>query len=106
MNMRPKTVRGAPVHEVVLTGGGAELKCIADFAQGLLGRHCRVGRPRGLAGLPDAQTGSAFSTLAGLALYGATETEDLWAGTVRDGAQLRSSRSTLGRMFQVLRANL
>jgi cell division protein FtsA len=98
--------KGPRGRQVVLTGGGAELKCIADFAQGLLGRHCRVGRPRGLVGLPEAQTGTAFSTLAGLALHGARASEDLWAGSARDGAPLRASRSALGRMFQVLRANL
>ncbi|MET0270753.1 MAG: cell division protein FtsA, partial [Sphingomonas sp.] len=51
--------------QVVLTGGGAELKGVADYAQGLLGRSVRVGRPRGLTGLPDAHSGPAFATLAG-----------------------------------------
>ena len=32
--------------QVVLTGGGAELKNIADYMQGVLGRAVRVGRPR------------------------------------------------------------
>ncbi|WP_243445463.1 cell division protein FtsA [Sphingosinicella microcystinivorans] len=98
--------KGPRGRQMVLTGGGAELKCIADFAQGLLGRHCRVGRPRGLVGLPEAQTGSAFSTLAGLALYGAEDREDLWAGSVRDGGQMRMSRSPWGRMIEVLRSSL
>ncbi len=98
--------KGPRGRQMVLTGGGAELKCIADFAQGLLGRHCRVGRPRGLVGLPEAQTGSAFSTLAGLALYGAEDREDLWAGSVRDGGQMRTSRSPWGRMIEVLRSSL
>ncbi|WP_339707169.1 cell division protein FtsA [uncultured Sphingosinicella sp.] len=98
--------KGPRGRQMVLTGGGAELKCIADFAQGLLGRHCRVGRPRGLVGLPEAQVGSAFSTLAGLALYGAEDREDLWAGSVRDGGQMRMSRSPWGRMIEVLRSNL
>ena len=31
--------------QVVLTGGGAELKGIADYAQGVLGRAVRIGRP-------------------------------------------------------------
>ena len=31
--------------QVVLTGGGAELKGIADYAQGALGRAVRIGRP-------------------------------------------------------------
>jgi cell division protein FtsA len=37
--------------QVVLTGGGSELKGIADYAQGVLGRAVRVGRPK-LPGLP------------------------------------------------------
>lgn len=63
--------------QVVLTGGGAELKGIADYAQGALGRAVRVGRPRGLIGLPDAHSGPGFCTLAGLAQYAASNPADL-----------------------------
>jgi len=63
--------------QVVLTGGGAELKGIADYAQGVLGRSVRVGRPRGLAGLPDAHSGPAFATLAGLIQFAASDPIDL-----------------------------
>ncbi|WP_114228430.1 MULTISPECIES: cell division protein FtsA [Sphingomonas] len=56
--------------QVVLTGGGAELKNIADYMQGVLGRAVRVGRPKQLTGLPDAHSGPGFSTLVGLALIG------------------------------------
>ena len=59
--------------QVVLTGGGAELKNIADYMQGVLGRAVRVGRPRTIAGLPDAHSGPAFSTLVGLASLAASE---------------------------------
>jgi cell division protein FtsA len=62
--------------QVVLTGGGAELKGIADYAQGVLGRAVRVGRPR-MPGLPDAHSGPAFSTLAGLAQFAASRELDL-----------------------------
>ncbi|HEY0115925.1 MAG TPA: cell division FtsA domain-containing protein, partial [Allosphingosinicella sp.] len=62
--------------QVVLTGGGAELKGIADYAQGALGRTVRIGRPR-LPGLPDAHSGPAFSTLAGLAQFAASDELDL-----------------------------
>ena len=65
--------------QVVLTGGGAELKGIADYAQSALGRSVRVGRPRGLAGLPDAHSGPAFATLAGLIHHAATDPIDLRA---------------------------
>ncbi|MDB5698836.1 MAG: ftsA, partial [Alphaproteobacteria bacterium] len=47
--------------QVVLTGGASELKGIADYAQGVLGRAVRVGRPK-LPGLPEAHSGPAFST--------------------------------------------
>lgn len=63
--------------QVVLTGGGAEMKGIADYAQGALGRAVRIGRPRGLAAIPEAHSGPAFATLAGLALYGASNPVDL-----------------------------
>ena len=46
--------------QVVLTGGGAELKNIADYMQGVLGRAVRVGRPKQLTGLPDAHRGSGI----------------------------------------------
>ncbi|HEX8446337.1 MAG TPA: cell division protein FtsA [Sphingomonas sp.] len=63
--------------QVVLTGGGAELKGLADYAQGVLGRSVRIGRPRGLAGLPDAHSGPAFATLAGLIQFAASDPLDL-----------------------------
>ncbi len=63
--------------QVVLTGGGAELKGIADYAQGLLGRSVRIGRPRGLVGLPEAHSGPAFATLAGLIQFAASDPIDL-----------------------------
>ena len=63
--------------QVVLVGGGADLKGIADYTQIALGRAARVGRPRGLHGLPDAHSGPAFATLAGLVLYAASDPVDL-----------------------------
>jgi cell division protein FtsA len=62
--------------QVVLTGGGSELKGIADYAQGVLGRAVRIGRPT-LPGLPDAHSGPAFATLVGLALFAASDELDL-----------------------------
>ncbi len=65
--------------QVVLTGGGAELKGIADYVQGSLGRAVRIGRPRGLVGLPDAHSGPGFATLSGLIHYAASDPIDLRA---------------------------
>src|ERR687893_1834676 len=63
--------------QVVLTGGGAELKNIADYMQGVLGRAVRVGRPRQITGLPDAHSGPAFSTLVGLAYLAGSGSSDI-----------------------------
>jgi len=68
---------GPGCRQVVLSGGGAELKGMADYAQGALGRSVRIGRPRGLAGMPDAHSGPAFATLAGLAQFAAAVPVDL-----------------------------
>ncbi|UVO54466.1 cell division protein FtsA [Sphingomonas sp. SUN039] len=69
---------GGPVgRQVVLTGGGAELKGLADYMQGALGRAVRLGRPRGLNGLPEAHSGTGFATLAGLIHYAASDPMDL-----------------------------
>jgi cell division protein FtsA len=76
--------------QVVLTGGGAELKGIADYAQGVLGRAVRVGRPRGLLGLPEAHSGPAFATLAGLVQFAASDPIDL--------RQITTSQQTVHRM--------
>jgi cell division protein FtsA len=63
--------------QVVLVGGGADLKGMADYTQSALGRAVRVGRPQGLIGLPEAHAGPAFATLAGLVLYAAAGPVDL-----------------------------
>ncbi len=83
---------GPQARQVVLTGGGAEIKSIVDFAQGLLGKNVRLGRPRGLTGLPDAQAGSAFATLAGLALFAAEDLPDLWHAGVPKGPVGRNGK--------------
>jgi cell division protein FtsA len=62
--------------QVVITGGGSELKGMADYAQGVLGRAVRVGRPR-VPGLPEAHSGPAFATLVGLAQFAASDELDL-----------------------------
>ncbi|CAA9513807.1 MAG: Cell division protein FtsA [uncultured Sphingomonadaceae bacterium] len=66
--------------QVVLSGGGAELKGVAEYMQGVLGRAVRVGRAKGLVGMPEAHGGPGFATLAGLALFAASDDLDLRGG--------------------------
>ncbi|WP_188946185.1 cell division protein FtsA, partial [Polymorphobacter multimanifer] len=93
---------GPRARQVVLTGGGAELRAIADFAQGLLGRNVRIGRPGGLVGLPQAQSSPAFATLAGLVLFAAAEEPDIWHNppTSRDGPRRTGLLSAWDRLFK------
>jgi cell division protein FtsA len=69
---------GPQARRVVITGGSADLRGLADYAATRLGCNVRIGRPRGLDGLPVAQEGPAFAALAGLALLAAEDTDDLW----------------------------
>jgi cell division protein FtsA len=54
---------------VVLTGGAAQLTGLPEAARRILGRNVRVGRPLGVAGLPEAAKGPAFSSAVGLMIY-------------------------------------
>ena len=63
--------------QVVLTGGGAELAGLADFAQAALGKPVRVGKVQHLKGLPEAHATPGFATLAGLVLYAAADPIDI-----------------------------
>jgi cell division protein FtsA len=58
-----------PRARVVLTGGGSQLPGLADLAARILRRPVRIGRPLGLAGLPEAAKGPAFAVAAGLLVY-------------------------------------
>ena len=95
---------GPQARQLVLTGGGAELRGIADFAQGALNRNVRIGRPRGLTGLPPAQSGPAFATLAGLVLFAAAEVPDIWHMTAAPKAAGGGGR--LAMMIEKLRGSV
>jgi cell division protein FtsA len=89
--------------QVVLTGGGSELKGVADYAQGVLGRAVRVGRPK-LPGLPDAHSGPAFTTLAGLAQFAASKELDLRSlGPIREVAPKTDGGNVVSRMIRAFR---
>jgi cell division protein FtsA len=49
-----------------------------------------VGRPRGLAGLPDAHSGPAFATLAGLVQFAGSDPLDL--------RQVQNTQQTIHRV--------
>ncbi|GHC75224.1 cell division protein FtsA [Limoniibacter endophyticus] len=54
---------------IVLTGGASQLTGLPEAARRVLGRNVRIGRPLGVAGLPEAAKGPAFSAAVGLLIY-------------------------------------
>jgi cell division protein FtsA len=89
--------------QVVLTGGGAELKNIADYMQGVLGRAVRVGRPKTITGLPEAHSGPAFSTLVGLAQLAASGSGDIRDLALVGVREKKPATGMLGRLISAMR---
>ncbi len=90
--------------QVVLTGGGAQMPGLADFAQGALGRPVRIGSPPTMLGLPPGNATPGSSTLVGLLLYAAAEPVDIRAIGPRwkpDG-ELKGM-ALVGRIWRALR---
>ena len=89
---------------VVLTGGGAELAGIAEFAQGALARPVRIGKPPALRGLPEAHATPGFATLAGLCLYAADDPVDIRSVGSRYQQTMRySGLGIVNRVWQAMR---
>ena len=89
--------------QVVLTGGGAELKNIADYMQGVLGRAVRVGRPRTITGLPEAHSGPGFSTLVGLAMLAGEGSGDIRDLALVGVTQKKPATGMMGRLIAAMR---
>ena len=93
---------GARGQQVVLTGGGAELAGLADYAQGALGKPVRIGKPPALKGLAEAHATPGFSTLTGLVLYAAADPVDI--RSVGPSYQAATRYSGMGLANRVVRA--
>jgi cell division protein FtsA len=78
-NLRSMDMAAAKGQVVVMTGGGAQLAGLADYAQSALGRAVRIGKPLEIKGLAEAHAVPGFATLAGLVLYAAADPVDIRA---------------------------
>jgi cell division protein FtsA len=67
---------------VVLTGGGSQMAGIRELAQHVMGKQVRLGRPIRIGGLPDAVSGPAFATTAGLLTYVSERSDEMPAEIV------------------------
>ncbi len=88
--------------QVVLTGGGAELVGLADYAQAALGRPVRIGTMPQLAGLAEGHAKPGFATLAGLVLYAAADPVDI--RSIKPGYQTALRYSGFGMVNRIYRA--
>lgn len=100
-------VRGG---QVVLTGGGAELAGLAEFAQSALAMPVRLGQAPTLTGMPEAHATPGFSGLAGLCLYAAVDPIDIRAVGTRYSESLDFGGSVnlfagLSRLWRALKEN-
>lgn len=90
--------------QVVLTGGGAELAGMADYAQGLLGTPVRIGRPPPLPGLPEAHATPGFTALAGLVRHVADDPIDIRTLAPRFTHATRPAGiAAMGRVWRAVR---
>jgi len=53
----------------LLTCGASQLTGLTETARRMLGRNVRLGRPLGIAGLPEAAKSPAFAAAVGLVVY-------------------------------------
>lgn len=54
---------------IVLTGGACELQGLTEVARRIFGKQVRIGRPLGVANLPETARRPSYSTVTGLAIY-------------------------------------
>lgn len=67
---------------VVLTGGASLMPGMRELANYVMDKQVRLGRPIRLTGLPDAVSGPAFATTAGLLSYIAERSDEMPADII------------------------
>ena len=83
---------------LVLTGGASQLNGMAEVSRRVLSRNVRLGRPMGVAGMPEAAKGPAFSTAVGLLIYPQiAKIENFTGHSMRDGFLMTGTGGPLGR---------
>jgi len=93
---------GTRGQQVVLTGGGAQLPGLADYAQSALGRPVRIGAPPAMLGLPQGHATPSSATLVGLILHAASD--PVYIRKMSAAAQAQGATSMMGLVRRVLRA--
>ena len=87
---------------VVLTGGGANLKHIADFAKEKLGLAARIGKSSGYAGVADNIENPEFATAIGLMLLDSETTPQRKSSNGAVGGASTAIKSASGAFSKLL----
>ena len=88
---------------VVLTGGASQLAGLPEAARRILGRNVRIGRPLGVAGLPEAAKGPAFATAVGLLIYPQVASFESREGKMASRLRMTGTGGRFDRMSQWIR---
>ncbi|MBL8575860.1 MAG: cell division protein FtsA [Mesorhizobium sp.] len=88
---------------VVLTGGASQLQGLPEAARRILGRNVRIGRPLGVAGLPEAAKGPAFAAAVGLMIYPQVAGFESREGKVASRLHMTGTGGRFNRMSQWIR---
>lgn len=90
---------------VVLTGGGAQLKHIAEYAKNFLGLAARTGKPTGYGGVADDIEKPAFATAIGLMLIDAERIAvDGRGKSKKSGPSVKDAQGLLTKLFARFKA--
>lgn len=79
-------------HQLILTGGAAQLPGAEEVASRVFGRRARLSRPHGVAGLGDAVSGPAFAAASGIILRETRGAAEAIAGPPRVAGSVRVTR--------------
>ena len=91
-----------PSQQIVLTGGASQIPGLPDLASRILGNQVRMGMPLRVRGLPQAASGSAFSSSVGLCLFAAHPQDEWWDF---ESPADRRPQKTLSRAVRWIREN-
>ncbi len=91
-----------PGQQIVLTGGACQVPALPELATRILGNQVRIGLPLRIRGLPQAASGTAFSSSVGLCLHAAHPQDEFWDF---DGPADHRPQRTLSSAVRWLRNN-
>jgi cell division protein FtsA len=89
---------------VVLTGGGAQLKNIVEYAKHTLGLAARTGKPTGYGGVAENIEKPAFATAIGLMLIDAERLARGGGQRKKSGPNLKSASGAVSKFFARFKA--